>query len=85
MFKKTKYIIDSDGNYMIFSNGIHHDTACAAMQRHCRFECVGAGFVIIGPNGVHCSGYSETLGIKSRGDLDSNMIALALNLPPVTD
>lgn len=76
----NKYIVDEDGNYMIFSNTIHHNTAQCASSRHARVPCVGAGFIGIGPNGVACWGYSESLGIKSRGDLDAEVIARRLNL-----
>ena len=76
----NKYIVDEDGNYMIFSNTIHHKTAQCASSRHARVPCVGAGFIGIGPDGVACWGYSESLGIKSRGVEDAKVIAHRLNL-----
>ena len=76
----NKYIVDEDGEYMIFSNTIHHSTAQCASRRHSRAECVGAGFIGIGPNGVACWGRSETLNLKSRGAEDARLIARHLNL-----
>lgn len=80
MFGDNKYIVDEDGNYMIFSSAIHHHTAQQASSRHVRVPCVGAGFIGITSSGVACWGYSESLNIKSRGEADAEVIARRLNL-----
>lgn len=78
----TKYIIDDKGNFLIFSNVIHHRTAASSWVHHCRGnELVGAGFISLEGGEVACWGYSESLqGLKSREMVDATVIADALCL-----
>jgi hypothetical protein len=73
----TKYIIDDKGNFLIFSNVIHHRTAASTWVHHCRGnELVGAGFISLYQGQVSCWGYSESLrGLKSREIVDAEVIA----------
>ncbi len=79
-----KYIVmsDEDGKeeIFIFPKSVNHDCMAEAISRiknqtwgnwvRVWRTTVSAGFV---SDGV-CSGYSETLGLKSRGDQDSQLI-----------
>ncbi len=78
----TKYIIDDKGNYLIFSNIIHHRTAASTWVHHCRGnELVGAGFLSLKDGEVSCWGHSESLrGLKSRARIDARVIADDLGL-----
>lgn len=79
-----KYILDEDGNFMIFSPVTYHKTAYRAMSNHALSKCVGAGFIKLGNGKVRCYGRSESLNIASNGVLDSTAIAQQLGLQPVT-
>jgi len=78
-----KYIVYRDGkaeHLVTFPNTINHDRMAEAMEA-LRFggdhdwhrrqgEIVSAGFVVDG----RCHGHSETLGISSRGEVDTALL-----------
>jgi hypothetical protein len=73
---KAKYIITQDNQAIVFAPEIEH-----SHFKH--FHPIAAGFVKINPclpdeNGnevqCNCSGESESLGIKSRGEEDEEII-----------
>ena len=79
-----KYIVlmDEDGNeeIFIFPRSVNHDCMADACKRikdqmlppwsRVGREPIAAGFI----NDGVCSGYSETLGLKSRGPIDSALV-----------
>lgn len=81
---KQKYIIDSRGNFAIFSELITHSVLARALSNDTGNEIVGAGFCNITPQGdsvyvnVHCFGESVSLGIKSREE-DEKIINEKIN------
>ncbi len=80
MFDALKYIVNELGDFMVFSPTTHHKTAYRAMSQHSYETCVGAGFIYFKEGKVSCGGYSESLGIKSRGRVDAKIIASRMNL-----
>lgn len=75
-----KYIIDELNMFVIFPNHINHDDMA---RLHCKpigCSIVGAGFIEIFDGIVSCYGESVSLRIKSRGHIDSEIIAYALDL-----
>jgi hypothetical protein len=77
--KDVKYIAFENefGNddLVIFSNQVIHSEM--ARNRRIFREVTGAGFIRIGADThgvtVHCYGKSESLGVESRGEIDSNL------------
>jgi len=82
-----KYIVmslEGKEEIFVFPRTVDHDRMFEACER-IRFghgrdwnrkylrngECVGAGFV----DGGKCHGHSETLGVKSRGEADTKLLA----------
>jgi len=82
----VKYIVMSlagKEEIFVFPRMVDHDRMAEACER-IRFghrdwnrlykqngECVAAGFI----DGGKCHGHSETLGIKSRGEADTKLLA----------
>lgn len=82
---KLKYIIDEIGSFMIFSEYVHHSTAAQSLRQHGRSPIVGAGFIRIEEGKVCCYGKSESLSIKSREKIDSEIIAYNFDLEVYED
>lgn len=89
MNDKLKYIVTSlkgDEAIFVFPQSIDHNRMLEAIQmirfgtegswnRDFRDEtAISAGFVVDG----QCSGYSETLGLKSRGKQDTDLLHVGL-------
>lgn len=79
-----KYIVYKNGNIenlVAFPHTIDHDRMAEAMEalrfggpRNWYRRCgavVAAGFI----DGGQCNGHSETLGIKSRGEVETRLLA----------
>jgi len=79
MFGQLKYIVDENGNFMVFSPTIHHRTAEKSSYYHTRAKCIGAGFVSFGNRTVSCFGRSESLNINSNGIEDAKIIAAGMH------
>ena len=75
---KLKYIIDEMSGFSIFAEYVQHDMAARPFQSHS--DIVGAGFVSFTDGAVVCYGESISLNIKSRGFVDSTIIAEKLDL-----
>jgi hypothetical protein len=75
MFTRSKYIILEVGGFeqpVVFSElMIHFDTAVAIAPRS---KVTGAGFCNIVDGQYQCYGESISLGVKSRGDVDSKIL-----------
>ena len=76
---KTKYIIDEINGFLIFPEYIQHDMAAKILTCH-GYEILGAGFVDLSGGVVTCYGESISLGIKSRGQEDAEILARKLKL-----
>lgn len=76
---KTKYVVDELGDYAIFPNHINHDLVGRLFNSNHR-RIAGAGFIEIFDGVVNCYGESLSLGIKTRGSVDSEIIANKMNL-----
>ena len=72
-----KYIITEDLGVCVFSNSsVHKDMAYALKVRN---SIIGAGFITVSDDGeVRCHGESVSLKIKSRGELDAEIIGKQL-------
>lgn len=71
---RMKYII-VEGAYdiptpYIFSETVQHND----LANQIRHKVLGAGFVIFTPKGLSCWGESVSLNIKSRGQIDTDII-----------
>jgi hypothetical protein len=72
-----KYIISDTGIPVVFSELQQHRDVARAMFK----KVVGAGFCYIAEDRmVTCYGESISLGIKSRGDVDSSILNRAFGL-----
>lgn len=75
---KAKYIIDEYERPIVFSELFNHIDVCVNM-RFDRKTILGAGFVYVNESGYHCYGESISLGVESRGDVDSAVLNRYLN------
>lgn len=79
---KVKYVIGKRSNCehedcFIFSNTAEHKYVATMMRL--KFV-LSAGFIYIANNNkIHCHGRSESIGLDSRPDIDSNIIAHEMN------
>ena len=74
---RSKYIVIERARLatpIIFSETMGHDEMAAAVGG----EVVGAGFCYISDDRYKCYGESVSLKIKSRGDVDANILNLYL-------
>ncbi len=60
---------------VVFPASFNHSWMAGQMKD---MEVVSAGFVDQGPDGVSCHGFSESLGVKSRPDFDTELLARLL-------
>lgn len=77
MMFKSKYIVVARARVItpiVFSETMGHNEMAAAV----RGEVLGAGFCHINENQYTCHGESVSLKIKSRGEVDSNILNLYL-------
>ena len=77
---KLKYIIDPSDKFMIFPLTVQHDHAARLMEGNFGPDVVGAGFINFIDGEVFCHGESISLDLKSRGNIDSKIIADSLDL-----
>jgi hypothetical protein len=70
-----KYIINQNDEFMIFSPSVQHIHAGNLLNGNYGGEIIGAGFIDFLDGEVYCYGKSVSLNIKSRGDIDSKIIA----------
>jgi hypothetical protein len=70
MFRAKYVIVKYDGAEcpIVFSSLMHHTHMTA------RENCVGAGFCHVENDLYKCYGESTSLGIKSRGEQDSDLL-----------
>lgn len=69
-----KYIITSDGDVVLFNNGLKHSEV--AIHLLMKTKVVSAGFMSVDDNGgINAFGESVSLKIKSRKDADAEFIA----------
>lgn len=83
MYTKCKYVVlsqkiedDTIENIYIFPSTVIHRTVVKNMKG----VCVGAGFIArTNKNKLYCVGSSDSLGIKSRGDKDTELLGKLLS------
>jgi hypothetical protein len=67
-----KYVIVNDGALelpIVFSDILIHAEVALRYR-----NVVGAGFLTVGDNEVNCYGESLSLGVKSRGEVDTKIV-----------
>lgn len=81
--ENSKYIVvveeSGSEHIIIFSEMLTHSTI-ADVFKSTGMKVVSAGFMTVGNDQANCFGSSESVGLKSRGQDDSNLADLALCL-----
>ena len=77
---KLKYIINQIDQFMIFPPAVQHVDAARLLMGKFGPDVVSGGFIDISNNEVNCYGESISLNLKSRGDIDSQIIAVNFDL-----